>query len=145
MSGAQKSVSIAAVLVISIFLLTTIGLAGFYFSTVSHVMTKTSPDGRHSAKLHRYQAIDVNFNVSVDGTSVFYSPDFAPVDADFREQIAWTSDGKIVVLEVGGKRLFGFHVVDNRSLTDEELLTVGFTPFDELGFEGTLPTAPSAE
>ena len=141
----NRSISIAAVLAIAVVLMVIVGLATLYFASVSHVMTKTSPDGRHTAKLYRYQAIDVNFNLSVDGKNVFYSPDLAPVDADFREQIAWNSDGDIVVLEVGGRRLFGFHIDENRSLTEDELFTVEFTPFDALGYEGTLPTAPSVE
>jgi hypothetical protein len=142
MRGSQKALYVAVVSAIA-FVLTLIALAGFYFNFVNHVMTKFSPDGRHTAKLHRINGIDVIFEVTVNGNNVFSSPDFAPVDADFREQIAWNADGDIVVLKVGGKRLFGYNVNQKRSLTDDELLMIEFTPFDALGYEGTLPTALS--
>ncbi|HEX3599595.1 MAG TPA: hypothetical protein VHU84_05595 [Lacipirellulaceae bacterium] len=115
-------------------------VAAFYFSMVSTVMTKTSPDGLHTAKLVRVRGIDVNFNVTVDGLQVFNSPDFAPVHADFREQIVWDADSKAVVLEVGGQRIFGYHANERRELSDAELLDVQFTPFSEFRFEGVLPT-----
>jgi hypothetical protein len=144
MRGAQKSLYVAVVSTIAV-VLAIIALAGIYFSFVEHVMTKTSPDGRHTAKLHRVDGIDVIFTVTVDGSEVFSSPDFAPVDADFREWIAWNADGDIVVLEIGGKRLFGYDVVRKRSLTDDELLMVEFAPFEALRYEGTLPKTLSAE
>ena len=39
-------------------------LAMFYFSMVSTVMSKRSPDRQRTAKLTRVQGIDVNFRVS---------------------------------------------------------------------------------
>lgn len=142
MNSAKKSICVAVVLVIVVTLTTVTGL---YFTFVTHVMTKSSPDGLHTAKLHRINGIDVNFKVTVDGESVYSSADFAPVDADFREQIVWNIDGNIVVLEVGGERLFGFDAAKKQSLTDDELRTVQFTALDELGYEGTLPSAAASE
>jgi len=143
MSTATKSLTITSLLAIVVALLITLSLAGLYFSSVYRVMTKSSPDGSHVAKLYRYQGIDVNFNLIVDGTSVFYSPDFAPIDADFREHIAWDASGQNVVLMVGGERIFGYRPGDGRSLTESELLSVRFTPFDDLRFEGKLPSSVS--
>ena len=117
-------------------------LALFYFNMVSTVMKKPSPDGQHTAKLVRTRGIDVNFRVAVDGRTVYGSPDFAPVRADFREQLVWDTNGQVVVLEVAGKRIFGYHAVEKRPLTDSELLKVQFTPFEELRFEGALPKEP---
>jgi len=121
-------------------------LALFYFSVtgkagwhVSTVMTKRSPDRQHTATLSRLQGIDVKFRVTVDGSRVYASPDFAPIRADFREQIVWDTKSQAVVLEVAGRRIFGYHAVEKRPLTDSEVLKVQFTPFDELRFEGTLP------
>jgi hypothetical protein len=114
-------------------------VAMFYFSMVSTVMTKRSPDRQHTAKLSRVQGIDVNFRVSVDGSSVYGSPDFAPVRADFREQLIWDTNSQAVVLEVAGRRIFGYHVGEKRPLTDSELPKIHLTPFEELRFEGTLP------
>jgi hypothetical protein len=114
-------------------------LAMFYSSMVSTVMTKRSPDRQHTAKLTRVDGIDVIFKVTIDGTRVYSSPDFAPVSADFREQLIWGSDSMAVVLEVAGRRIYGYHVGEKRSLTDSELHQVHLTPFEELRFEGTLP------
>jgi len=114
-------------------------LAMFYFSMVSIVMTKRSPDRHHTAKLSRVDGIDVNFRITVDGTRVYSSPDFRPVSADFREQLIWDTDSQAVVLEVAGRRIFGYHVGDKRPLTNSELLNFHLTPFEELRFEGTLP------
>jgi len=114
-------------------------VAMFSFSMVSTVMTKRSPDRQHTAKLSRVQGIDVNFRVTVDGKWVYGSPDFAPVPADFREQLIWDTDSQTVVLEVASRRIFGYHVGEQRPLTDTELLKIHLTPFEELRFEGTLP------
>jgi hypothetical protein len=114
----------------------------FYFTMASTVMTKSSPDGLHAAKLSRMQAIDVNFIVSIDGSRVYWSPDFAPVRADFREQLIWDTNSEAVVLEVAGRRIFGYHIIAKRQLTDAELSKIELTPFEELGFEGTLPAEP---
>lgn len=119
--------------------------AGFYFSFVSTVMKKTSPDGRHFAKLVRIDGIDVIFRVVVDGRQVYSSPDFAPTSADCREQIAWTANNSVVVLEVGGERIFGYDAVERRELSNAELLDVQFTPFTELGFEGEVPNETVSE
>jgi hypothetical protein len=113
--------------------------AMFYFNMVSTVITKRSPDRQHTAKLSRVQGIDVNFRVTVDGTRVYGSPDFAPVPADFREQLIWETNSQAVVLEIAGRRIFGYHVGEKRPLTDAELTKIHLTPFEELRFEGTLP------
>jgi len=113
--------------------------ANFYFRTNSTVINKPSPDRPHTAKLDRAQLIDVNFRVAVDGREIYRSPDFAPIRADFREQLVWDTNSQVVVLEVAGRRIFGHHAVDKRPLTDSEILKVQFTPFDQLRYEGTLP------
>lgn len=114
-------------------------VAAFYFSAVSTVMKKASPDGQHNAELVRIDGIDVNFRLNVDGRRVYSSPDFAPSRTDFREQIVWSAGNNIVVLEVGDERIFGYDAAERRELSDAELLNVQFTPFTELGFEGERP------
>jgi hypothetical protein len=145
MNALGKSAAAAGVLIAAAVLLLGGIFVALYVQTTSHVMSKSSPDGRHVAKLVRVKGIDVNFILTVDRNRVFWSSDFAPVDADFREQIAWDKNGENVVLEVGGARLFGFNTKENRPLTDAELLSVEYPPFDALGFEGTLPQQNSAE
>ncbi|MEI9962537.1 MAG: hypothetical protein WDM76_15880 [Limisphaerales bacterium] len=136
----MKKVLLVVSLVVGIII---IGFASFvamfYFSMVSTVMTKRSPDGQHTAKLIRVQGIDVNFRVKVDGSFVYGSPDFAPVHADFREQLIWNTNSQAVVLEVAGRSIFGYHVGEKRALTNGELYKIYLTPFEELRFEGTLP------
>jgi hypothetical protein len=140
MSAGNKVLAALAGLAIILVLLVGGFFVIFYLTTTYCVMTKYSPDGNHGAKLYRVQGIDVDFSVIVDGNRVYDSPDFAPVHADFREQIAWDKSGQILVLEVGGKRLFGYQAVEKKPLTDAELLSVEFTTFEELGYEGTLPS-----
>lgn len=111
-------------------------LAIFYFSMVSTVMTKRSPDGQHTAKLVRVQGIDVNFRVTVDGSRIYSSPDFAPRSADFREHLFWDAKSEVVVLKVAGRRIFAYKLSENRPLTESELPEIELTPFEELGFEG---------
>ena len=139
--SAWKKVLTSLAALIAIVVLSIGGFfAALYFSTTSRVMTKSSPDGRHIAKLVRSQGIDVNFTVIVDGDRVYWSPDFAPVHADFREQISWDKSGQILVLDVGGKRLFGYQADERKPLTDAGLLSVEYAPFDDLRYEGKLPS-----
>lgn len=112
--------------------------AFFYILGISTVQNKTNPMGSHKAKLIRHQAIDVNFRVQIDGKDIYYSPDFAPVDFDFREQIAWDKTGNVVVLEVAGKRLFAYDAEQKRQLSDSELLSAEYTPLYEYHYEGKL-------
>ena len=111
----------------------------YLFSSVTTIQTKLNPKGSHKAKLVRHQGIDVNFRVVVDGETIYYSPDFAPVDFDFREQIAWDKTGNIVVLEVAGKRLFAYDAEQKWQLSNNELLSVEYMPFFEYHYEGKLP------
>ena len=113
--------------------------AFYYFFAPKTIQSKTNPKGSHKAELVRHQGIDVNFKVIVDGERVYYSPDFAPVEFDFREQVAWDKTGNIIVLEVAGKRLFAYDAEQKRQLSDNELLTVEYIPFFEYHYEGKLP------
>jgi hypothetical protein len=120
-------------------------VAVYYFSVVSTVMRKRSPDGQHTAKLVRVQSIDVNFKVYVNGRRVYFSPDFAPVEVDFRERLIWATNSQEVVLEVADRRIFGYHVGERRPLTESELHKVQVPPFESLGFEGGLPQEAADE
>ncbi len=111
----------------------------YYLFAGTIVQSKSNPTGSHKAKLIRFQGIDVNFRVIVDGENSYYSPDFAPVEFDFREQIAWDKTGNIIVLEVAGKRLFAYNAEQRKQLSDSELLSVEYTPFYEYHYEGKLP------
>ncbi len=140
MTASKKALLTVGCLIGGEAILFVVIVAAFYFSMVLTVMKKASPDGQHTAKLVRIDGIDVNFKVIVDGRRVYSSPDFAPVSADFREQIVWDEDSNSVVLEVGGRRIFGYQAAEQREMSDSELLNVRFTPFTELGFEGKLPS-----
>lgn len=111
----------------------------YYLFFPKTVQETTNFDKSHSAKLIRYDGIDVNFKVIVDEKKVFFSPDFAPVEYDFRERLIWNETGSIIVLEVAGKRLFGYDVRGNIELSNTELSKVKFAPFSKYGYEGKLP------
>lgn len=110
-----------------------------YFFLPNTVQQTRNLEKSHTAKLVRNDGIDVNFKVIVDGEAVFYSPDFAPVKDDFRERLIWNEKNNVIVLEVAGKRLFGYDVVQKRKLSDEELMEVEYTPFSKYEYEGKLP------
>lgn len=114
-------------------------LISFYSTMTSTLMEKVSPDKQHIVKLVRLSGIDVNFDVKVDGSRVYRSPDFRSAQADSRAQVIRDKSSRMVVLEVATKRIFGYHVVEKRALADSELMKVEFTPFSELRYEGKLP------
>ena len=110
-----------------------------WFFLPNTVQQTTNSEKSHTAKLVRHDGIDVNFKVVVDGEDVFYSPDFAPVEDDFRERLIWNEKGNVVVLEVVGKRLFGYDAIQKRKLSNRELMAVEYLPFSKYGYEGKLP------
>ena len=111
-------------------------------------ITKLSPDRKHKARLvTREASFDVNVFLEVNGQPVYVTPDFrAPAQFDFREYLFWDKGGTVVVLEVAGKRLFGYDARNLRGLTVAELSRVQLSSFDDLGFAHVLPTdlAPAA-
>jgi hypothetical protein len=132
------------IIFIAVVVVLCVGYMGYcYLSIITTVQSKANASKTHTAKLVRYKGIDINFAVQVDGERIYFSPDFAPVDYDFREQIAWDKTGTIVVLEVAGKRLFGFDADRKRQLSDEELYKVEYIPFSEYRYEGKLPAEPT--
>jgi hypothetical protein len=103
---------------------------------VTRVMTRPSPDGRHSASLYRIDGIDVNFWINLDYRRVYGSPDFGGYRKDHRERIMWTEDSKWLVFEVADRRLFGYDVSTGKSLSPDELASARFIPFEKLHYEG---------
>lgn len=128
-----------SVIVISLLAIVLLIVGFFALMGVTTIQKKTNLAGSHSAKLLRHNGIDINFRVQVDGQDIYFSPDFAPVQDDFREQIAWDKSGNILILEVAGKRLFGYDAEQKRQLTDDKLLSAEYTPFSAYHFEGKSP------
>jgi hypothetical protein len=135
MQNRSKTVCVGSVCFVAVL----IGGGIVYGAFFAPMLTKNSPSRRHTAKLWRSQAIDVNYTVAVDGDVVYRSADFAPVNADFREQLYWNADGDAVLLEIAGTKLFGYNAAGRRTLSDEELNDFRPTPFETLRFEGILP------
>ena len=102
-----------------------------------------SPECKHKAVLKRLDGIDLVFFVIVDSRKVYASPDFAPKrTVDFEERLVWDKSGTVVVLEVIGRRLFGYDTKRGKPLSDSELLSIEYAPEPnewEYGFEGNWP------
>lgn len=88
-----------------------------------HIQTLVSPNGKHSAVLLRkHNLVDTNFIVKVDGHRIYESPDLAGFsDNLYRETLVWDKTGRIVVLELMGKRIFAYDAVKERMLGKGEL------------------------
>lgn len=106
-------------------------LAVFLFVVLLHwtlstkLQTLVSRDGRFEATLVRMDGIDRNYSVRINGNRVYTSPDFSPTKQfPFREALMWDKTGTIVVLEIARHRIFGFDAIQQRQLTDDELLAL---------------------
>ena len=82
-----------------------------------------SPDRAHQAVLlKKYNLADINFIVKVDGERVYESSDLMPfTDHSYRETLLWDKTGRVVALELMGKRVFAFDTHTNRELEKGEL------------------------
>lgn len=102
-----------------------------------------SADGSTRAELvRRYALFDLNFMVFVNGQKIYTSPDFdGTYKIAYRETICWDTSGKDLVLEIAGRRLFGYNLATKRRLTDRELLAlkIQYATPRELGLEGRWP------
>jgi hypothetical protein len=81
----------------------------------------------------------------VDGKQVYFSPDFpASQTVPFRETLLWDESSRFVILEVCGRRLFGYDTQNQTKLTGQQLMAIpipeawiphleheGFWPEDE--------------
>lgn len=135
----RKRIALYVVIIVALVaLIFALIVASFRPATV---VIKRSPDRKHTATLQRLEWVDLNFIVKLDGREIYRSPDFAPVPTEFREQLLWDTNSSIVLLEVAGRILFGYHAREKRALKDDELAPLPFTPFEELRFEGTPPKA----
>lgn len=95
-----------------------------------HIQTLVSPDGKRSAVLlRRNNLADFNFIVNVDGNRVYESSDLQGLpDNLYRETLVWDKTGKIVVLELMGKRVFAYDAEQQRILGKGELRQYEFYP-----------------
>jgi hypothetical protein len=87
------------------------------------VQTLNSPDGKHTAALLRkHNLADFTFLVKVNGKRVYISPDLIGFpDSVYRETLVWDKTGRVVVLELMGKRVFAYDTLDERTLSKGEL------------------------
>ncbi len=88
-----------------------------------NVQTLESPDGVHRAvMLKKYNLADMNFIVKVDGARVYESTDLMSFpDHLYRETLVWDETGRVVVLELMGKRVFAYDTQAKRRLQKGEL------------------------
>lgn len=111
-------------------------LRKFYPIATLTTIEKLSPNRIYRAVLVTREAgFDVNVFLEVDGSTVYVSPDFAaPAIVDFQEQLMWDRTGRVAVIEIAGKRFFGYDVLDRRPLYGPELAAVQLSPFEQLRF-----------
>jgi len=139
MSQMKRSTTFVIISVIAAVMLLAAGYLAFRsifpVATLTEI-SKMSPDRQHMATLVTREAgFDVNVVLEIDGATVYVSPDFvAPATADFQEHLMWDRGGTVVLLEVAGKRLFGYDVRHRRPLTASELSIVPLSSFDDLRF-----------
>lgn len=88
-----------------------------------NVQVLESPETNHRAALiKKYNIADINFIVKVDGEPVYESADLMPFpDHMYRETLVWDKTGRVVVLELMGKRVFAYDTVDRKRLGKGEL------------------------
>lgn len=105
-----------------------LGFAPMYGAVSGLLWGKTireaeAPRGPHSAKLlKKFNLADINFIMTVDGERVFRSGDLMGLsDGSYRETLMWDETGRVVVLELMGKRVFAYDTVEKRPLRKGEL------------------------
>jgi hypothetical protein len=88
-----------------------------------NIQTLDSPNAAHRASLlKKYNLADINFIVKVDGVRVYESPDLIPfADRSYREALVWDKTGRVVMLELMGKRVFAYDAISKRRLERGEL------------------------
>lgn len=87
------------------------------------IQSLKSPDERHKASLlKKYNLADMNFIVKVDGERVYVGSDLMMFpDHMYRETLLWDDTGKVVALELMGKRVFAYDTEARRELGKGEL------------------------
>ena len=95
-----------------------------------HLQTLHAPETNHQAVLlKKHNLADINFVVKVDGKRVYFSPDYIPYpDNSYRETLVWDETGRIVVLELMGKRVFAYDAEEQRELKKGEIDKYVFYP-----------------
>ena len=108
---------------------------------VVHILK--SPDGNITAKLiRRHRFLDLNFIVELNDKQIFTTPDFKPnYQIPFRETLIWDTTGKKLILEIGGRRIFGYSTTYHKRLPDEELLALDVRELklEDYGYSGSWP------
>jgi hypothetical protein len=143
---AVKIITVAFCVLVGLVLIYTVSMLlffRFFMWPTKTVQVLYSSEYKHKAVLKRLDGIDLIFFVIVDGRKVYSSPDFAPNrKVSFREKIIWDKTSDIVILEVMGRRLFGYNAQTCKAISDAELLAIEYAPEPndwEYGFEGTWP------
>lgn len=95
-----------------------------------HLQTLHAPETNHQAVLlKKHNLADINFVVKVDGKRVYFSSDYIPYpDHLYRETLVWDKTGRIVVLELMGKRVFAYDAEEQRGLKKGEIDKYVFYP-----------------
>lgn len=100
-----------------------------------HLQTLYAKDLTHKASLYKkHNLADINFVVRVDGQRVYFSPDYVPyADYLYRETLLWDETGRVVILELMGKRVFVYDAEEKRELKKGEINNYQFYPIPSGG------------
>lgn len=93
------------------------------------IQTIESNSGHRAVLYKKHNLADINFKVGVDGETVYNTGDIMPFpDGMYRETLVWDKTGRVVVLELMGKRVFAYDAVEKRSLGKGELSSFKLYP-----------------
>ena len=93
------------------------------------IQTIWSSSGHRAILYKQHNLADINFKVGVDGETVYVSSDVMPFpDGMYRETLVWDKTGRVVVLELMGKRVFAYDAIEKRKLDKGELASYTLYP-----------------
>jgi hypothetical protein len=93
------------------------------------IQSLESGSGHNARLLKKYNLADINFKVLVDGQMVYVGPDLVGLpDHLYRETLVWDKTGRVVVLELMGRRVFAYDAQEKRPLEKGEINNYELNP-----------------
>jgi|SRR5215204_1118904 len=125
----MKAIAYPACFILGMTVLPTYGVfSGIFWGR--NIQTVDAPNDEHRAVLlKKFNLADINFIVKVNGEHVYVSPDLMGFpDRWYRETLVWDKTGRVVMLELMGKRVFAYDTQTKKRLQKGELNQYQFWP-----------------